>query len=91
MRIKATLDRGQVIFDQPIKFRRHSLPILITVADDEVIADNNKLIELSLSPETSRLINKMREIRGEERQYLDNGKTDKERFADELEAVGKYK
>ena len=55
------------------------------------IADNDKLIELSLSPETSQLITKLREIRGEERQYIDNGKTDKERFADELEAVGKYK
>ena len=91
MQIKATLAHDKVTFDQPIKFRHGPLPVLITIADDEVIADNDELIESSRSPETSQLINKLREIRGDERQYIDDGKTDNDRFADELEAVGKYK
>ena len=91
MQIKATLDHGQVTFEQPIKLRHDPLPILIIIADDEVVKDDDKFIESSLSPETLSLIDQLSNVLGPDYNYKDNGKTDKERFADELNTVEKYK
>jgi hypothetical protein len=38
-----------------------------------------------------RLLEALRQIRGDRFSYQDNGQTDKVRFADELEAMGKYR
>jgi hypothetical protein len=38
-----------------------------------------------------RLLEALRQIRGDRFSYQDNGQTDKARFADELEAMGKYR
>ena len=38
-----------------------------------------------------QLLEELRQIRGDNFSYQDNGQTDKERFADELEAIEKYR
>lgn len=93
MHVEAIYEEGRLIFKRPIRLRKGRVEVRVIVPDKEIMAEEVTTREevSGKSTRTSRLVARLRSIRGEVFSYRDNGKSDKERFSEELELSGEYR
>ena len=86
MQIHVTYKNGQLVPDQPFRFKQERF--LITI-EDSIVAHDNKPSK-SLSPSMIEMMGKIEAVLGENYQYVDDGQTDNERFIEVIAQSGKY-
>ena len=85
---------GRLIFHNPVKLRRYPIKVEVLIPDKEVerpesaFEIDRKEVEIT-SPELLQMVRQIREIQSGRYTYRDDGRTDKDRFAEELEAYYK--
>ena len=88
MQIHVTYKNGQIVPDRPFRFKQERF--VITIEDSIVVLDDNKPSK-SFSPSVVEMVEKVEGVLGENYQYVDDGRTDNERFTEVLKQSGKYK
>lgn len=83
---------GRVKFLDPVRLRKTSVKVRVTIPDDAVEAKETtgqrqaeEEVEAK-NPELAETLRAMRALLGEGYTYVNDGRTDRERFAVELEA-----
>ncbi len=86
---------GRMKFVDPVKLRKSSVKVSVTIPDDAVEAketvghrqaEEEVVVE---NPELAETLRAMQSLLGEGYAYVNDGRTDRERFAEELEAYYK--
>ncbi len=88
MQIRVTIKDGHIVPDRPFRFKQERF--VITVEDSVVMHDDNKPSK-SFSPSVVKMMGEIESVLGGNYQYVDDGKTDNERFTEALAQSGKYK
>lgn len=91
MELTATYRDGRLVFDAPVRLKHKSFPVRVSIPDEAVdlAAQTEKPSRDPLDAVESEalrsLVRRMRQIRGRSAGYRDDGRTDAERFAEEVE------
>ena len=91
MDLNATYHDGRLVFDKPVRFKNRSVSVRVSVPDDALDLSTatskapQEPLELVESESLRSMIQRLRQIRGTSAKYQHNGRTDAERFSEELE------
>lgn len=91
MELTATYRDGRLVFDAPVRLKRKSIPVRVMIPDDAVdlAGETGKPVRDPLDAVESEalrsMVRQMRQIRGRSAGYRDDGRTDAERFAEEVD------
>ncbi|MBI5017686.1 MAG: hypothetical protein HZB55_19625 [Deltaproteobacteria bacterium] len=91
MELSATYENGRLIFDTPVRFKNRRISLRISVPDDAVDVTTasqqppTEPLDSVASESLRSLVQRMRQIRGTAAGYQDDGRTDSERFSEELD------
>ncbi len=93
MEVQALYDRdaNRLIFPGDIRFRNPKVPVRIMIADQEIVDDAEQAGVIDSESRTERNLKEILSLLGPDWEYIENGHTDKERFAEALTASGRYK
>ena len=84
MQVKAIYEDGRLIFEQSVRLRSKRVSVVVTLNDKDVEPDDLQKSAPLHSAKTRSLIETLRAIRGGAMTYRDDGRSDSERFAQEI-------
>ena len=84
-------DANRLIFPEDIRFRNPKVPVRVMIADQEIVADAEQVGVVYSESRTERNLKEILSLLGPDWEYIENGHTDKERFAEALMVSERYK
>ena len=95
MEVQAVYDRdaNRLILPGDIRFRNPKVPVRVTIPDQEIIEENDDKQPSVVYSEsrTDRNLQEILSLLGPNWEYIENGRTDKDRFAEALAVSERYK
>ena len=94
MEIKAIYDRdaNRLILPGDIRFRNPKVPVRVMIPDQEIVEDADARAGVVYSESrTDRDLQEILSLLGPDWEYIDDGRTDKDRFAEALTVSERYK
>ena len=95
MEVQAVYDRdaNRLILPVDIRFRNPKVPVRIMIADQEIVEENDDKQPGVVYSEsrTDRNLQEILSLLGPNWEYIENGLTDKDRFAEALTVSERYK
>ncbi len=86
MKLNAIYDNGRIYFDQPVRFKKKKIPVLVVIDNEAVLSGETK--DKSTRPvegKDSGLLQKIHDILGPDYKYVPTDKSDKEFLIEALE------
>jgi len=92
MQIEAIYDKEQhkLVLMQPVQLKKTRVKVMVEFPDKEVVPSGMNNIPAEPMSKIDKLLEEVRAVLGPDLGYVDDGRTDHERFAEELEISGKY-
>ncbi len=93
MEVQAVYDRdaNRLILPGDIRFRNPKVPVRVMIPDQEIIEDDEQAGVVYSESRTDRDLQEILSLLGPDWEYIDNGRTDKDRFAEALTESERYK
>lgn len=83
-------DKDRFVLSQPVQIRGERSRVTIDFPDEDILFSDVRENRVAGELETEKILKEIRAVGGFEKGYLADGKTDEERFSDELERSRKY-
>jgi hypothetical protein len=93
MEVQAIYDRdaNRLILPGDIRFRHPKVPVRVMIPDQEIIEDNEQGGVVYSESRTDQNLQEILSLLGSDWEYIDNGRTGKDRFAEALTVSERYK
>lgn len=93
MEVQALYDRdaNRLILPGDIRFRNPKVPVRVMIPDQEIVGDDEQAGVVYSESRTDRNLQEILSLLGPDWEYIDNGRTDKDRFAETLTVSERYK
>lgn len=93
MEVQAVYDRdaNQLILPGDIRFRNPKVPVRVVIPDQEIVEDDEQAGVVYSESRTDRNLQEILSLLGPDWKYIDDGRTDKDRFAEALTLSERYK
>jgi len=91
MEIKAVYDQNeeQLILPGFMRLKNRRVPVRVIIPDEEIMAADVGEVEHTGS-KTDQILAEINALLGPDYKYIDDGRTDKERFAEEITRSGRW-
>ena len=83
-------DKDRFVLLQSVQIKGERSRVRIDFPDEDVLYPDVRKNQSEGELETDKILREIRAVKGFEAQYINDNKTDQERFADELERSEKY-
>jgi hypothetical protein len=93
MEVQAVYDRdaNRLILPGDIRFRNTKVPVRVMISDQEIVANDEQVGVVYSESRTDRNLQEILSLLGPDWEYIANGGTDKDRFAEALAVSERYK
>lgn len=93
MEVQAVYDRdaNRLILPGDIRFRNPKVPVRVMIPDQEIVEDDEQTGIVYSESRTDRDLQEILSLLGPDWEYIENGRTDKDRFAEALTVSERYK
>lgn len=93
MEVQAVYDRdaNRLILPGDIRFRNPKVPVRVMIPDQEIVEDDEQTGMVYSESRTDRDLQEILSLLGPDWEYIENGRTDKDRFAEALTVSERYK
>jgi len=93
MEVRAVYDRdaNRLILPGDIRFRNPKVPGRVMIPDQEIVEDDKRAGVVYSESRTDLNLQEILSLLGPDWEYIDNGRTDKDRFAEALTVSERYK